>query len=285
MKSSAWNLAKDVYKLKEESGDAFYSPAEARAMPAPSSKNPEDRQFVIDSGASMHMMSKKDLSSGALGTLKRSRIPITVVTANGEVQTIEVAQVYVHDLHIFVTVQLLGNTPVMLSLGKLCKDPARATYDQKRESRPSARPTTSSFWQFQVYHRVPPQLHPRHPANARSHEGGSGNCSEGIPEWIEHSTEKLEIAEIPAAAEISHVSDPERPKKVASRKHSSHTHFPKDQNCEVCKRTKITRAPCTRRTGNTVLRAEKFGDLITADHKVLNEGCESRHNHRYAVVV
>ena len=32
-------------------------------------------------------------------------------------------------------------------------------------------------------------------------------------------------------------------------------------------------------------RAVNFGDLITADHKVLSEGCESRNNHRYAVVV
>ena len=32
-------------------------------------------------------------------------------------------------------------------------------------------------------------------------------------------------------------------------------------------------------------RAENFGDLITADHKVLSEGCESRNNHRYAIVV
>ena len=31
-------------------------------------------------------------------------------------------------------------------------------------------------------------------------------------------------------------------------------------------------------------RARNLG-LITADHKVLSEGCESRHNHRYAVVV
>ena len=38
-------------------------------------------------------------------------------------------------------------------------------------------------------------------------------------------------------------------------------------------------------TGEALPRAEKFGDLITADHKVLNEGCESRDNHRYAVVV
>ena len=34
-----------------------------------------------------------------------------------------------------------------------------------------------------------------------------------------------------------------------------------------------------------VPRAEKFGDLITADHKVLGDNCESRNNHRYAVVV
>ena len=32
-------------------------------------------------------------------------------------------------------------------------------------------------------------------------------------------------------------------------------------------------------------RVENFGDLITADHKVLNEGGESRNSHRYAVVV
>ena len=50
-------------------------------------------------------------------------------------------------------------------------------------------------------------------------------------------------------------------------KHNVHTHFPKDRNCEICKRTKITRAPCRRRKGEAVPRADNFGDLITADHK------------------
>ena len=63
-------------------------------------------------------------------------------------------------------------------------------------------------------------------------------------------------------------SDSERPTKVVSKssKHSFFTHFPKDRNCEVCLRTKMTRA-CRRRTGEAVPRAEKFGDLITAHHK------------------
>ena len=67
--------------------------------------------------------------------------------------------------------------------------------------------------------------------------------------------------------------------------HSVETHFPKDRNSEICQRTKITRGPYRRRNCGAVPRAENFGDLITADHKVLSESCESRNNHRYAVVV
>ena len=36
---------------------------------------------------------------------------------------------------------------------------------------------------------------------------------------------------------------------------------------------------------STVLRAEKFGDMIGADHKVLDDEGESRNNHRHGVVV
>ena len=45
-------------------------------------------------------------------------------------------------------------------------------------------------------------------------------------------------------------------------KHNVYPHFPKDRNCEICKRTKITRAPCRRRKGEAVPRADNFGDLI-----------------------
>ena len=63
------------------------------------------------------------------------------------------------------------------------------------------------------------------------------------------------------------------------------THFPKDPNCDICLKTKITGASCRRRAGTVVLRAEHFGDLITADHKIFIEESESRNNHQYAVVV
>ena len=86
-------------------------------------------------------------------------------------------------------------------------------------------------------------------------------------------------------ASSSHELSLEPMRSVDLGKHSVYTHFPKDRNCEICQRTKITIAPCRRRIGRVVPRAEIFGDLITADHKVLSEGGESQNSLRYAVVV
>ena len=90
-----------------------------------------------------------------------------------------------------------------------------------------------------------------------------------------------------ASAHSSPESDLEHLAKVAtkSRKHSVHTHLPKDRNCNKCLRTQIIRVPCKRRNEGSTPRTKKFGDLITADHKILIEGCESRVNDPYAVVV
>ena len=63
------------------------------------------------------------------------------------------------------------------------------------------------------------------------------------------------------------------------------SHFPKDRNCDVSWMSKFTKASDRRHIGGAPLRAEKFGDLITADHIVLNEGCESWDTHHHAVVV
>ena len=83
---------------------------------------PEERNFVVDSGASVHMVSKKDLNSSELETMRTSRSPTTVMmTANGEVQTREDATVCVKQLDLFVTVMLPEETPAVLSLGKLCE--------------------------------------------------------------------------------------------------------------------------------------------------------------------
>ena len=63
-----------------------------------------------------------------------------------------------------------------------------------------------------------------------------------------------------------------------------------DPICEVCRRTKVGRAFCKKKKqsfdpADRIKIAEKFGEMITTDLKVLNEEEESRLHHRYAVVV
>ena len=109
----------------------------------------------------------------------------------------------------------------------------------------------------------------------------SDNRWRDLPEWLDEFTDNLEDTEVHTPA------DSERVEKMVSksRKHKIYTHFPKDRNCVVCFGTKMTRTPCRRRTGEALPRAEKFGDLITSDYKVVKEDGESRNNNRYAVVV
>ena len=70
----------------------------------------------------MHMVSKKDLNSAELETMRTSRSPTAVMTANGEVQTRQEATENVKELDSLVTVMLLEETPAASSLGKLCED-------------------------------------------------------------------------------------------------------------------------------------------------------------------
>ena len=89
-REAAWKLAKSVLKLKERDRATFFSLSEKRCLPA-STLKPEEREFVVDSGASMHMISKKDLSDAEMDTLTKSCSLTIVITASGEVQTHEEA--------------------------------------------------------------------------------------------------------------------------------------------------------------------------------------------------
>ena len=111
--------------------------------------------------------------------------------------------------------------------------------------------------------------------------------TQGIPDWLQPFTVNLEDLEthVPAHLCERENSDSEgdvSKVEIQKRKHSIYTHFTKDRNCDTCLRTKITRVSWRRRGEGSFPRADKFGDLITADHKVLNEGSVSRNNHRYA---
>ena len=351
-REAAWKLAKSVLKLKEKNKATFLSPSENRCLPA-SNLKPEEREFVVDSGASMHMISKKDLNAAEMDTLTKSCSPTIVITAKGEVQTHEEATVYDKELDMFLTMKV-ENTPAVLSLGKVCdengysyewingqkphlilkRDSDTVQHGELRSDRGS-RLVNEFFIQFSSfnlhdtfktgeqssyiflklvfftnYNSIKRQGDSRkgrfecHPVPVSSPnvekmiERGdpffaakpAPLCSD-IREWLQEFRENLVDVRVTEHRD-SHASSSHEPslepmpaKSVDLGNFSVYIHLPKDRNCEICQRTKTTRPLCRRRTGGAVPRAENFGDLITADHKVLNESCESRNNHRYAIMV
>ena len=60
--------------LAQRNGKAtFCSPSDEKVLPAASTIKPEEREFVVDSGASMHLVSRKDLTSADLETGRISK--------------------------------------------------------------------------------------------------------------------------------------------------------------------------------------------------------------------
>ena len=273
-------------------------------MPAASTTTPEEREFVVDSGASMLMVSKKDLNKAELKTVSISKKPTMVMTANGEVQAKEEATVYVRELDLFVTVMLLENTAAVVSLGKLCEEfvssyhwtsgqkphlikkgkkihcdtsthvpfvvPGLSTSSSTSSTSPTSSsqetvtdteiPATSgsekasedSSARGNLWHE---SAEIENPKKNDDEESQSGEL-QGVPDWLQEFKDGLVDESVPEHRDASYFWS--REQKWYRVNTTSFTHFPKDRNCDICLRTKITRASCRRRTGTVLPRAENF---------------------------
>ena len=68
-RGDAWRLAKNICTLKEKDKITYFSLADEWSLLAVSTIKLEEREFVVDSGASMHMVCRKDLDSAELDTV------------------------------------------------------------------------------------------------------------------------------------------------------------------------------------------------------------------------
>ena len=59
-RGDAWTLAKHIFKLKEKDKATSFSPADEWSLLVASTIKPEEREFGVDSGAGMRMVSRKD---------------------------------------------------------------------------------------------------------------------------------------------------------------------------------------------------------------------------------
>ena len=114
----------------------------------------------------------------------------------------------------------------------------------------------------------------RKPKQNDDNEEVQGNSSHDLPEWLEeffkHGLVDESVPEHRDASGSSHECSPSLPEGPKLR------YLPENQDYKRFLQKNALKQSCLER---------KNGDLITADHKVLSEGCESRNNHRHAVVV
>ena len=250
----------------------------------------------------MHMLSRRDINSAELEIVRVSKSPTTVVAANGRSTNKKESDSVIG----FIRDSKASRLYTGCSLTR--KTLPRSRIFQRVEHWPET--TTHQRWQTdKMQHgelradRGPwfmdrlftlsntcisdistagSHLSHEPPETKNTNKNGDnetvrGNPLRDLPEWLEEFTENLVDERVPvhwdAPASSSRESVSEPRVKVASGKHSIYTHFPKDRNCDICMRTKITRAPCRKRTGTAIHRAENVGDLMTADHKVLRKGC------------
>ena len=101
-----WELHNITYKIRDRTKKTRIrckkTKTVAWVIPPQTGISHEDRELKVDSGASMHRMSKNDFFHGESETIRKSKESCTSVTANGKTTTTEEPGVCVRHLDIFV---------------------------------------------------------------------------------------------------------------------------------------------------------------------------------------
>ena len=115
-----------------------------------------------------------------------------------------------------------------------------------------------------------------------------------LPDWLqefrENLVDELSSSELRGNPELgyrdtsssSHELPLESRAKVepGSGKHSVYPHFPKNPNCDICFKNESKEGFFQKTYWYSRAQSGKNGDLMTADHKILSRGSESRDNNR-----
>ena len=114
-RKAAWFRAKELDKIRgtyQVNKATFLDPNLNLEQPLDQVLMPKkEKEFVVYSAASMHIMSKVDFTHEDQETITVSNKPTTVITAYGTIRTTEQATVNAKDLGMFVTARLLKNSP------------------------------------------------------------------------------------------------------------------------------------------------------------------------------
>ena len=265
---------------------------------------------IVDSGASLHMMSTSDLTPEEKETIRQSKDLSIIMTANGAIHKTAEATENVVDLNMSVcfSVQFLKETPAVPSLGKVYEENGYS-YDW-HPSQPSC--LTKKWENNRMSNRQPHSLGcPRRGSNrAPDPSSGrpeadtccgrpratSGNRCTRMASTI-YGRKNREIVKFDrrlsswrgkttASTSTFSASSSETDFEQSRKKSQFLLIFPKTRiaKCADARKLRERHAEEILTIGWTELKWPK-DYMIKADHKVFNEEQESRMHHIYAVVV
>ena len=221
-----------------------------------------EREFVVDSGASMHVVSKKDLNSAEWRPWGHRRIRRRwwreKVRCKPDKKPLYLSKnwTYLSKLCFLKKLPqffLWGNSVRVIGIHTTGPAVKNHIPSEMAIELIATYPTMYHSC-FLVYQRVLPQLH-LHLLLHHLHHKITYLMSTDTPK-IQYPKEAIEPWRNPEqgsrdTSKSSHELPMEPRAKVepGSGKHCVKTHFPKDPNCDVCLKTKITRASGRRRAG------------------------------------
>ena len=243
------------------------------------------------------MIGLDDLTSSERSKIKKAPSPLELQTANGLVVADQVVPLFVEGLQVNLTAYILPSTPILISLGKLCKEhhfgyewlPGATTstlYKKGKKGVPPRRHALETVYNVPLI--TPAKKNVRGaadvptPAETRTSETvltGTKDDWENLPDDADHpETEDVP----PPPSPVVETREGKRKRKNTPSAAHYLTHFPKDPNCEICNRVKTQRAQC-RAKHNKKERADSslpppthFADQLTSDHIVMRDTDRSR---------
>ena len=214
------------------------------------------------------MMSKSDLTPEEQQMIPKSKDPSFRMTAHGTSQTTEEATVCVFDLDMFFQIQLVKESPAVLSLGKLCVEngfsyewhPGQPSY--LIENGKKIECNTDNHIPLVVPGVQETEHQTKALENGSEHQpSGRSRATSGNRMTRTAATTHVRIDEeifkfdrrissgrgqtISSNSSFRTSSSKTFFKQIRRTAQFIHSFQKKDPNCEVC-RTKVTRAPCRR---------------------------------------
>ena len=241
---------------------------------------------MLDSGAGHHMVNIEDLSEEELATRRDLSTPIAMRSATQVIWVTECVDIWIYELGITVVASLteIDGCPCVLPLGKLLdqngfdfiwrscetpyivKDKLRVYCHTHhgvlficilREEEYMMGLTDAKHpggeTSMQVKPSVTPTVTAKHKARRKKKE--ISRLETPPPPSVDIEVEKVVQARIKEKLKEKQDKKKKRKKVVMGKtcKHNIFTHFPKDLDCDICKRNKPMKARCESKGENTLM--------------------------------